>query len=93
MSTTTIPQGIDDPPQILFWQATELMPVMLGLVVGIILDSALVFTGIGFGLVYVYRRASECRPDGAFLHLAYWWGLVPAGARTLPNPFCRLWLP
>ena len=90
---TTIPQGIDDPPQILFWKATELMPVMLGLVAGMILDRATIMTAIGVGFVYVYRRACESRPDGAFLHFAYWWGLIPLSARTLPNPFCRVWLP
>jgi hypothetical protein len=43
--------------------------------------------------VYVYRRAAEARPDGAFVHLGYWWGLLPFKARTLPNSFIKVFMP
>lgn len=93
MDAITIPAGIDDPPQVLFWKATELAPVMLGLVIGIVSGQAMIFTAIGLALVYVYRRAAEARPDGAFVHLGYWWGLLPFKARTLPNPFIKVFMP
>jgi len=90
---TPIPQGVDDPPQILLWGAHELMPLAIALVVGIVLGRAALLTVAGLILVYVYRRLSENRPDGYFVHATYWAGLYPTRAWTFPNPFERLYLP
>jgi len=93
MNTTEIPRHIDDPPQLLLWSADELVPVLLGLVVGIVLDRLLICLGVGAGMVFVYRRFRDNRPDGYLLHLLYWSGLYPSRARGAANPFRRAFYP
>lgn len=89
MNTVEIPQGIDDPPQVLLWDLTELAPIVLGLVVGMIANRAMLFLGIGLIAVYAYRRVRDRHADGFFIHALYWAGLPLKKARTLPNPFIR----
>jgi len=88
-----IPRHVDDPPTLLLWRTDDLVPVVLMIVFGILLDQLLVFLVLGLVLVRLYGRFRESRPDGFALHWSYWVGLVPLKARSCPNPFIRTWAP
>ena len=89
MSAVEIPAAIDDPPLILLWPADEMMPVLIGLVFGVVSGNAFLFTAGGLLLTRVYRRFRNGHPDGYFLHLLYWYGVMPSKAFSVPSPFAR----
>jgi len=89
MSAVEIPAAIDDPPLILLWPADEMMPVLIVLVFGVVSGNAFLFTAGGLLLTRVYRRFRNGHPDGYFLHLLYWYGVMPAKAFSVPSPFAR----
>lgn len=93
MDTNDIPQGIDDPIQVLLWDINELAPIMLGLVVGMITNQALMGMLVGAIISYGYRKVRDRYPDGFFIHMLYWIGVPLKKAITLPNPFIRRFIP
>ena len=48
MNPIQIPQYVDDPPHLLFWQADEVAPIGIGLVFGMFTGYAAVCTIGGF---------------------------------------------
>ncbi len=93
MKPVRIPQRVDEPPHLALWSADELMPMVIGLVVGMLIGKAFICTCIGFGLTYWYRRYREAHPDGYFVHLLYWVGIPITRSKTFINPFIRRLLP
>lgn len=93
MKIINLPQHIDEPPHFLLWSADEMAPIMLGLVLGIIINQALVLTIVGMLITKLYQRYRNGKPDGYLLHAIYWIGLLPTTARTIPNPFTRGYYP
>ncbi|MEA3411301.1 MAG: type IV conjugative transfer system protein TraL [Pseudomonadota bacterium] len=93
MKPVRIPRYVDDPPHFLLWSADEMAPIGLGLVVGMFLGYPLLFAAVGVGMTYVYRRFRDGTPDGYFLHMLYWIGLVPARGKSVRNPYERRYLP
>lgn len=89
MTHIELPRYVDDPPHLLLWSADEIAPLAIGLVVGVMLSQALIFTLIGLVLTKAYARYRDGKPDGYFLHVLYWIGALPTSARTIPNPFAR----
>lgn len=95
MDPIDIPQYVDDPPNILFWQIDEVAPIGIGLVVGMMLNQAGLCTLGGFVLTKLYRKFRDSRPEGHLVHMLYWW-LGISGAKkaaTFPNPFIRMFRP
>jgi len=84
-----IPRRIDDPPHLLLWSADELAPVLIGLLAGVFLERMAVCLICGFALAHLYRKYRDNHLDGYMFHILYWWGLMPARARTMKNPFIR----
>lgn len=86
-----IPQMVDEPPHLLFWQADEVAPIALGLVFGMFTGYAAVCTLIGLLMTRWYRKYRDDHPDGYIVHMMYWMvGISGAGkAKTIPNPFIR----
>lgn len=95
MEPIEIPQYVDDPPNLLFWQVDEIAPIGIGLVLGMFLDQAGLCTLAGIALTRVYRKFRDARPDGFLAHALYWYsGLSGAKkAVTFPNPFIILFRP
>ena len=93
MQAIELPRSIDDPPNVLLWTVDEIVRVTLGVIIGILADNLLFFTVVGAGVTSVYKRFRDGRPDGYLLHLIYWAGFLRCGARTIPNPYCREYLP
>lgn len=93
MKPVTIPRRVDDPPHILLWSADEILPMMLGLVFGIFIKQALVCFLIGFAVTNLYKRFRDDHPDGVLLHMLYWVGLTKGRARSMKNPFVKIYYP
>ncbi|WP_345195131.1 type IV conjugative transfer system protein TraL [Kistimonas scapharcae] len=93
MKPIDIPDGIDDPPQFLLWSLDELMPIVLALGAGILIEQVLICLLGAIGLVKIYRRYRDAKPDGFMLHSIYWAGFLPSKSKTVPNPFVRRFLP
>src|SRR5699024_11097638 len=72
MEPVAIPRRIDDPPHILLWSADEILPMMFGLVIGIIFKQALLCFLIGFAVTNLYKRFRDDHADGVLLHMLYW---------------------
>jgi conjugal transfer pilus assembly protein TraL len=93
MQPVKIPRRIDEPPHILLWSADELAPMLIGLVIGVVVGKALLFTVIGLIITNLYRRYRDNRPDGYLLHMIYWSGLPITRSKTFKNPYIRRFLP
>ncbi|MEI8573870.1 MULTISPECIES: type IV conjugative transfer system protein TraL [Methylomonas] len=93
MEPVAIPQSIDDPIHILLWSADEIVPFMVSMLTGMLIDQFIPGMALGFIAVKLYRRFRDNRPDGYTLHALYWLGLLPNRSRTIPNPYIRRFLP
>lgn len=93
METHEIPKHVDDPPHVLLWSAEELAPVAMGLAIGMVIGQAFWLTLLGLLIAKVYRRFSDGHSDGYLLHMIYWFGFLQAGAKSVPNPYARRYLP
>ena len=93
MEPVAIPQSIDDPIHILLWSADEIVPFMVCMLTGMLIDHFISALAIGLIAVKFYRRFRDNRPDGYTLHALYWLGLLPSRAMTIPNPYIRCFLP
>ena len=47
MEKIMIPKFIDEPPTVLLWSVDEIAPIAVGLVMGMFLGRALIFTALG----------------------------------------------
>ncbi len=84
-----LPKYIDEPPTILLWSIDELVPFILGLVIGMQIGQALICTLLGLIVTRVYQRYLHQNPDGFVNHWLYWHGLTFSESRSVPNPFER----
>ena len=80
MKPVHIPRHIDDPQQFLLWSADEIMPIVLGLLFGMMIGKALICTLIGFVVMHQYRKFRDNHSDGYLQHAAYEWGFMPSSA-------------
>jgi len=87
------PHHIDEPPTLLLWRMDDLMPLVLALVAGILVDRLTLALVLGALLSHGYRKFRDRQADGYALHLIYWIGLMPLAARSIPNPFARRYAP
>ena len=62
---------------------------LIGMLIGQ-LSIALILSAL---VIKAYRRFRDNRPDGFPLHAAYWVGLLPSSAISMPNPYIRRFLP
>ncbi|MDN5862784.1 MAG: type IV conjugative transfer system protein TraL [Salinisphaera sp.] len=86
-----LPRTIDDPPQILLWSSDELVPIILGILIGVMTGHFLILFLLGLLVWRLIRRFKDSRPEGYMLHLLYWIGIPIGKARLLPNPYRRYW--
>lgn len=93
MEPVAIPQSIDEPIHILLWSADEMVPFMVCMLTGMLIDHFMPALAVGALAVRFYRRFRDNRPDGHTLHAVYWLGFLPSKALTIPNPFIRRFTP
>lgn len=93
MEPVRIPRRVDEPPHILLWSADELAPLILGLVIGMVIEKALLCTLGGLLVTRLYSRFRDNHQDGYLLHLIYKMGLLHTKARSMVNPFIKNFFP
>jgi conjugal transfer pilus assembly protein TraL len=94
MKPVQIPRRIDDPPHILMWSADELIPMAVGLSFGMMIGKATICFLVGYMFTRYYRRYRDSHPDGYFLHLLFWVGIIKKmTAKTMKNPYIRRFYP
>ena len=93
MEPVPIPQTIDDHIHILLWSADEMVPFMVCILTGMLIDQFIPALAITAIAVKFYRRFRDNRPNGFTMHAIYWLGLIPSKAITIPNPFIRRFYP
>ena len=89
----TIPRYIDDPPHLLMWQLDEMMPILLGVIVGIIIGKPTYTILAGMVVTKFYKQIKNSRPDGFFYHYIHWYTGLGSKSRTMVNPFIRRFFP
>lgn len=87
MEPITIPKHIDDPVTLLVWSADEFVPAAFLMMLGMLIGQLLIMLILSVVVIKAYRRFRDNRPDGYALHAAYWIGMLPSQAITIPNPF------
>lgn len=88
-----IPKYIDDPITLLIWSADEFVPFAAVLLIGMLIGQLSIALVLSALVIKAYRRFRDNRPDGFPLHAAYWVGLLPSSAISMPNPYIRRFLP
>jgi conjugal transfer pilus assembly protein TraL len=89
----TLPKYIDDPITLLIWSADEFVPFAAVLLIGMLIGQLSIALILSALVIKAYRRFRDNRPDGFPLHAAYWAGLLPSSAVSMPNPYIRRFLP
>ena len=93
MDPIPLPKYIDDPITLLIWSADEFVPFAAVLLIGMLIGQLSIALILSALVIKAYRRFRDNRPDGFPLHAAYWVGLLPASAVSMPNPYIRRFLP
>ena len=93
MEPVAIPKTIDDPIHLLLWSADEIVPFMVCMLTGMLINQFIPALALGVIAVKLYRRFRDNRPDGYTLHAIDWLGLLPSKATTIPNLFIRQFYP
>jgi conjugal transfer pilus assembly protein TraL len=88
-----IPTRCDDPLHVLIWSLDELVPLGVGLLFGMAIGKALLCGAIGYAVTFLYQKYKDGHADGYLVHIAYWFGAIPARSKTLLNPFIQRVLP
>jgi conjugal transfer pilus assembly protein TraL len=88
-----LPRRVDEPLHLLLWSADEIVPMLLGLTIGIMIGQALICFLAGLLVTNLYRRFRDNHPDGYLLHMIYGWGVPITRASSFKNPFIRKYFP
>ena len=91
--TRELARYLDDPVHFLIWQVDEVAPIMMGLFIGLLAGSPILFTLIGMIFTYFYKTFRDSQADGFVLHFLYWHGFIGGKSRTTPNAFVKKYLP
>jgi conjugal transfer pilus assembly protein TraL len=87
-----IPNHMDDPQQILFWEFDELILLSFLFGLGIVVNFLGVLLLAGLVGIKFYRKFKDRQAQGFFFHALYWYAGIGA-VETLPSvrplPFIR----
>jgi conjugal transfer pilus assembly protein TraL len=89
---TDIPQTLDDPPKILFWDMDQAMVFILMIGVGIAVSSTFTFAIVGTVAAYFFGKAKSGKHRGFAKHLIYWFTPATLGMRRTPPSYIREYL-
>lgn len=90
---TLISTRADDPQHLLLWSADEVIPMVVGLLFGMMIGQALVFFLFGVLITNLYRRFRDGHADGYLLHLFYNYGFGFTRSKSMVNPFIKRFFP
>ena len=83
----------DDPLHILLWSIDELVPMIAGLVIGMIVSQALICFLIGMAVSSLYKRFRDSHADGYLEHLFYNYGFGFTRSQSMVNPCIKRFFP
>ena len=84
-----IPQRLDDPPKFLWWDLDVAMLFMGSVILGILCNQTLTFTGIGVVAAMAYQKIKAGRSRAFGLHAIYWYMPISLGFRITPPSAVR----
>lgn len=93
MQPIQIPTRLGEPMHILFWPADEIVPMIAGLVIGIVIEQALICFLIGMFVAKLYGRFRDNHPDGYLRHMFFHWGFGFTKCPSMINPFIKRLIP
>ena len=93
MKPTEIPVRADDPLHVLLWSIDELIPMVAGLMIGMIIRQALLCFLVGMAVSSLYRRFRDSHADGYLEHLFYHYGFGFSRSKSMVNPFIKRFFP
>ncbi|WP_028865240.1 type IV conjugative transfer system protein TraL [Psychromonas aquimarina] len=82
-----VPTMIDEPAHMLIWQWDETLPICIGLIFGIWLDSPVLGMLGGYLATSKYKKIRDDKPRGFYFHMLREYGLYPAkkGFHSMQN--------
>lgn len=92
MEPISIPTRVDDPPHILLWSADELAPIIIGMLIGMMIEQALYTTTAGWLVARQYSKFRDNHADGYLLHILYWYGFSRE-KKSMPLTMIRRFFP
>lgn len=87
-----IPNYLDDPQQVLFWEFDEFILLSISFAVGILVDHLGMLIAGGLFLIRLYKKFKDRQSNGFLLHVLYWNAGINAKASaptSVPLPFIR----
>jgi conjugal transfer pilus assembly protein TraL len=87
-----IPNYLDDPQQILFWEFDEVILLSIMFSIGIIVNQLSVLIIIGLIGIKFFRKVKDRQANGFLQHAVYWYtgiGSTDKGITSKPLPFIR----
>lgn len=84
------PVRVNDPKMIVFWDVTEVRPIMIALAFGVLMDQANIALILGIVAFILTRKLNAKFAKGFLSHLMWWHGLLPmAPTCSMPDPYLR----
>lgn len=71
---TDIPNYLDDPQQVLFWEFDEFILMAIAFGIGILVNYLGVLIILGLVGIKLYRRIKDRQANGFLMHALYWYG-------------------
>jgi len=81
MEPVQIPQYIDNPPQIMFWEADEIAPSLFLVGIGIMTGTLTYCLVLAYGAHRIFGHFKRKHLRGYLMHVVYRIGLVPLNKR------------
>ncbi len=89
MPEARIPHYIDDPPQFLFWELDEAIPVLAGMGIGIMLNSMICYGAAGLVVSRIVARLKKGKHQNFMIHWLYWQGVPGMKLKGYPESHIR----
>lgn len=67
-----IPNYLDDPQQLLFWEFDEFVLLSIMFAIGIMADHLGMLLAAGLFLVKIYKKFKDRQSNGFLIHALYW---------------------
>ena len=84
-----IPHYIDDPPQFLFWELDETIPVLAGIGFGILVNSLISYGLVGLVASRIVAKLKKGQHQNFMIHWLYWQGCPGIGLKGYPKSHVR----
>lgn len=84
-----IPARLDDPPKFLWWDFDVAILCMGCILIGIMSNQTMTFTGVGVVAALSYQKLKTGRSRAFGLHALYWFLPITFGFRVTPPSAVR----